>query len=142
MKSFKVLLLLAAVVPLLSCNVRTNGQVAAAEAVSEDKIEAYYFHLTSRCVTCKTIEAQAKENLETLYPEQVNEGIITFTSINIEEEDGKAIADKLGVSGQALLLVKGEQKINLTNEGFMYAVAKPEKLKEIIKEKVDGLLAN
>jgi (2Fe-2S) ferredoxin len=37
-------------------------------------------------------------------------------------------------------LVKGDQKINLTNEGFMYAVVKPEKFKEIINEKVDGML--
>jgi len=37
-------------------------------------------------------------------------------------------------------LVKGDQKINLTNEGFLYAVTNPTKLKSIIKEKVDGLL--
>jgi len=141
MKSFKLLLFLAVVVPLLSCNAQTNNQAAASNPGSDDTIEVYYFHLTSRCVTCKTIEAQAKENLETLYPEQVNEGIITFTSVNIEEESGRAIADKLGVSGQTLLLVKGEQKINLTNEGFMYAVAKPEKFREIMNEKIDELLA-
>ncbi len=51
-----------------------------------------------------------------------------------------AIAKQLGVSGQTLLLVKGAQKINLTNEGFMYAVPKPEKFKEIINEKVEFLL--
>jgi hypothetical protein len=37
-------------------------------------------------------------------------------------------------------LVKGDQIINLTNEGFLYAVAKPDKFKEIINERVDGLL--
>jgi hypothetical protein len=66
--------------------------------------------------------------------------LITFQSLNLEEPVNKLIAEKLGVTGQALLFVKGDQKINLTNEGFMYAVAKPEKFKEIINEKVDWLL--
>jgi hypothetical protein len=66
--------------------------------------------------------------------------LITFQSLNLDEESTKPLAQKLGVSGQTLLLVKGDQKINLTNEGFMYAVVKPEKFKEIINEKVGGLL--
>jgi hypothetical protein len=107
---------------------------------SSGKIEAYYFHFTSRCTTCKTIEASTKENLETLYPNLVKQGLITFQSINLEEASGETLAKRLGVSGQTLLLVKGDEKINLTNEGFMYAVVKPGKFKEIINEKVDGLL--
>ncbi|TFH38365.1 MAG: hypothetical protein E4G95_03735 [Bacteroidia bacterium] len=142
MKTFNLFLVLIMVLPILSCNAQTDSKVAIAQDKSDDNIEVYYFHLTTRCVTCKTIEAQAMENLEALYPGQMNEGLITFSSLNIEEEEGRAIADKLGVSGQTLLLVKGDQKINLTNEGFMYAVAKPEKFREIIKEKVDGLLTD
>ncbi len=48
---------------------------------NSDKIEAYYFHFTARCVTCRTIEAKAKENLETLYPNQFKQGLITFQSV-------------------------------------------------------------
>lgn len=99
------------------------------------KIEAYYFHMSTRCVTCKTVEAEAKKDLESLYGEKVN-----FQAINIEDDANKAITEKLKISGQTLLIVKGDSKINLTNEGFLYAVNKPEKLKSIIKEKVDGLL--
>ena len=92
-------------------------------------------------MTCNTIEAKAKENLQTLYPNQFNQGLITFQSLNLEESVNKPLADRLGVSGQTLLIVKGDKKVNLTNEGFLYAVAKPEKFREIINEKVDGLLA-
>ena len=91
-------------------------------------------------MTCRTIEARAKENLETLYPNQIKQGLITFQSVNLDEASSKPLTEKLGVSGQTLLLVKGDQKINLTNEGFLYAVVKPEKFREIINEKVDGLL--
>ena len=140
MKTVRLLLTVAFIIPFLSCIAQTSQKEAKTVTSSADKIEAYYFHFTARCTTCRTIEAKAKENLETLYPNQVKQGLITFKSLNLEEAPNKILADKLGVSGQTLLLVKGDQKINLTSEGFMYAVAKPEKFKEIINEKVDGLL--
>jgi hypothetical protein len=76
-----------------------------------------------------------------LYPNQLQQGLITFRTVNIEEPENKLLAEKLGVTGQTLLIVKGKKKINLTNEGFMYAVVKPEKFREIINENVDGLLS-
>jgi len=141
MKAIKTLLALTLIVPVFSCNGQQDKKATSpSAAASSDKIEAYYFHFTARCTTCKTIEASAKDNLETLYPNQVKAGVITFQSVNLDEESSKTLAERLGVSGQTLLLVKGDQKINLTNDGFMYAVVKPEKFKEIINEKVDGLM--
>ena len=107
----------------------------ATESSASAKVEAFYFHMSTRCVTCKAVEAEAKKNLEALYGDRV-----TFQAINIEDVASKAIVEKLRISGQTLLLVKGDTKINLTNEGFMYAMNNPEKFKSIIKEKVDGLL--
>src|SRR4030042_1826351 len=141
MKTIRIILSLVMIVPVLSCNAQQPSKEALVSETSDgDKIEAYYFHFTTRCTTCKTIEAKAKENLEVLYPNHVKQGLITFQSVNLDEASSKPLADKLGVTGQTLLLVKGDEKINLTNEGFLYAVAKPEKFKEIINEKVDGLL--
>jgi hypothetical protein len=75
-----------------------------------------------------------------LYAEQVKTGNVSFTSLNLEEEIGKTVGDKLGVGGQTLLIVKGDQKINITNEGFLYAVSNPGKFRDIIKKKVDPLI--
>lgn len=141
MKTFRLIIAILLFAPVIACTAQPSNKQAKASDNNSDKIEAYYFHFTARCTTCKTIEARAKENIETLYPNQVKQGLITFQSLNLEEAPNKNIADKLGVSGQTLLLVKGDKKINLTNEGFMYAVVKPEKFKEIINEKVDGLMA-
>ena len=115
----------------------SNAQTSKKETKGtlNDRVEAYYFHMSIRCVTCKSVEAEAKKDLEALYGEK-----ISFKAINLEEDANKAIVDKLKISGQTLLLVKGETKINITNEGFMYARNNPEKFKSIIKEKVDGLL--
>ena len=122
-----------------SCNAQTEKKQTGS-ANSGNDVEVYYFHRTVRCVTCKTVEAEARKNIEMLYAEQVKKGKISFTSLNLEEETGETIGDRLGVNSQTLLIVKGDQKINITNEGFLYAVSKPDKFKEIIKEKVDPLM--
>lgn len=117
-----------------SCNAQTPKKEEK-KAGSTANVEAYYFHFSARCVTCKTVEAEAKNDIESLY-----NGKVTFKAVNLDEASSKALAEKLQISGQTLLLVKGNTKINITNEGFMYARSNPEKFKAVIKEKVDGLL--
>ncbi len=109
-------------------------------ANSGNDVEVYYFHMTTRCVTCKTVEAEARKNVEVFYADQVKSGKISFVALNIEEPTGKSIGEKLGVNSQTLLIVKGDQKINITNEGFLYAVSQPAKFAEVMKSKIDPLI--
>ena len=122
MKTLRFILLLSLVIPL------------AGKAQTE-KIQAYYFHNAIRCETCRTVEAESKADLQELYGNKVN-----FKALNLEDKSTQELAEKLSVSGQTLLIVKGNKKVNLTNEGFLYAVTNPEKFKAIIKEKVDPLI--
>ena len=132
----KTLLFSFLIILFVSCFSGKSQTVNSETATSvSNKVEAYYFHMSTRCVTCKTVEAEAKKDLETLYGGKVN-----FQAVNLEDEKNKAIVEKLKISGQTLLIVKGDSKINITNEGFLYAVTNPEKFKSVIKAKVDGLL--
>jgi hypothetical protein len=130
----KKVIFLSFALMLLMCSFICSAQTEKKETSAATQIEAYYFHNAARCVTCKTVESEAKADLENLYGSQV-----TFKSLNLEDDATKAIAKKLEVSGQTLLIVKGSKKVNLTNEGFMYARTNPKKFKSIIKEKVDKL---
>ncbi|MGE0077439.1 MAG: nitrophenyl compound nitroreductase subunit ArsF family protein [Bacteroidales bacterium] len=138
MKTLKLLVILFSVVLTTSCN--AQGGSKNTTALTSGNIEVYYFHFTARCVTCKTVEAEAQKNIETLYAEQLKSGKISFQSINLDDDSSKAIAEKLGISGQTLLIVCGDQKINITNDGFMNARSNPDKFKQIMKEKIDKLL--
>ncbi len=138
MKTIRFMLAMVLILPAVACNAQSARE--ATTAGKAGKVEAFYFHFNARCVTCKTVEAETKANIEMLYPELVKSGKVSFTAFNLDEPSGKAIAERLGVNGQTLLLVNGMQKINITNEGFMYARNDPEKFKAVIKEKVDGLL--
>lgn len=130
----KNILVVSIAIMLLMSSFICNAQTEKKEKVAATRIEAYYFHNAARCVTCKTVESEAKADLENLYGSQV-----TFKSLNLEDDATKAIAKDLDVSGQTLLVIKGNKKVNLTNEGFMYARTNPKKFKSIIKEKVDAL---
>jgi hypothetical protein len=123
-----------------ACNAQTKKTVEA--KVSEaDKVEVYYFHFTRRCMTCNAVEKESKVALETLYPKQMEAGTITFVEINLDEDGSKAIAEKVKASGQALLVIKGDQRIDLTSQGFMNA-RNPEKLQQEIKKAIDPLIAS
>jgi hypothetical protein len=123
----------------ISCNAQTNQKTAPSVSSYVD-VEVYYFHRTARCVTCLTVEAEARKNVGMLYADQVKSGKISFTALNLEEATGRSMGEKLGVNSQTLLIVKGDQKINITNEGFLYAVSQPQKFTEVMKSKIDPLI--
>lgn len=139
MKNFILAEILIVAFSIMSCNAQPERKQTASAGSGND-IEVYYFHMTTRCETCRAVEAEAKKNIDLLYPDLVKSGRISFIALNLEEATGKTIGEQFGVNSQTLLIVKGDQKINITNEGFLYAVAKPDKFRDIIKEKVDLLL--
>jgi len=115
-----------------SGNSKSNTTESVAKA---DKVEVYYFHFNRRCATCNAVEELTKQAIADNYAEKVS-----FESCNLDEASGKEVGKKLGVSGQTLMIVSGDAKINLTSEAFMNARSNPDKLKALIKEKIDPLL--
>lgn len=132
-------MILFAAIMLQACNAQTSETPKAVNTISED-LQVYYFHNTKRCATCNAVEEETKMALEMFYEKKVKSGSIEFTSLNLEEDEGKKMAETLHISGQTLLLVKGETQVNLTNEGFMNARTNPTKFHEIIKAQIDKLL--
>jgi hypothetical protein len=134
---FSVLvILLGAAFP---CNAQTTAENQQAESVSSDQIEVYYFHFERRCATCTAVEEESEKALNELYPEKVKSGEIVFLSVNLEEKSNEALAEKLSVSGQTLLIVKGENQENLTNTAFMHARTHPDKLKKAIQKSIESI---
>ena len=136
MKTIKVLLFAVTILSMnLSCQAQTDNSEKDNKVSKTGEVEVFYFHYSRRCVTCKAVEDVSKEAIVELYGET-----ISFTGYNLDEQAGKDKGEDLSISGQTLLIVSGDTKINITNEGFMYARSNPEKLKQIISEKVNSLL--
>ena len=119
----------------MSCTGQSGEKKNTATISDTGPVEVFYFHNTRRCATCNAVEDVTKAALAEHFGTK-----IPFTSYNLEEAGGKEKAEEIGVTGQTLVILKGETKINLTNEGFMYARSNPEKLETLIKEKIDPLL--
>ncbi|MDF1572658.1 MAG: nitrophenyl compound nitroreductase subunit ArsF family protein [Bacteroidales bacterium] len=130
-----IIFVLLALTMNISCTGQSGEKKNAATISDQGPVEVFYFHNTRRCATCNAVEDITKAALAEHFGNK-----IPFTSFNLEETEGKEKAEEIGVAGQTLVIVKGETKINLTNEGFMYARNNPEKLETLIKEKIDPLL--
>lgn len=133
-----IMIMLSALL-LVACNSQSKESPKTESSISEE-VQIYYFHNTKRCATCNAVENETQLALKTFYKEQLEAGVVGFISLNLEEDEGKNMAEALHVSGQTLLLVKGNKQVNLTNEGFMNARTNPEKFHEILKTQIDKLL--
>jgi len=129
---------IVAIIMAITLNTSCTGQSEKSgkqTIISEaGNVEVVYFHNARRCVTCKAVESVSADAIAEMYGEEV-----PFSSYDLEEAEGKNRAQELGVSGQALVIVKGEQKIDITGEGFMYARSNPEKLRAIFSENIGTL---
>jgi hypothetical protein len=140
-KIFSVLILLTIVNGMNSCTGNSSSNSNEPLSLSPSKkVEVYYFHFSRRCNTCINVENESKKAVETLYPEQVKKGEVTFQSVNLDEKDGEAIGAKYKIEGQTLIVISGEKRVDLTDKGFLYANDSPEKLKAEIKKAIDGFV--
>jgi hypothetical protein len=122
----------------ISCNSQSNNK-AVAQKVESSNVNVYYFHFTRRCATCLAVEENARKAVEALYADKVKAGEYSFSSLNLDVASSKEIANKLGVGGQTLLVVRGDKKIDITDKGFLNA-HDLDKMKEEIKSAVDKVL--
>jgi hypothetical protein len=123
-----------------SSNAQNNKKADTKSTVST-KVEVYYFHFTRRCQTCESVESNAKLAFATLYADKVKKGEYSFKGLNLDDASSKAVAEKLGIGGQTLLVVCGSKKIDITDKGFMNA-HDLEKMKKEIKKAVNNVLMN
>lgn len=118
-----------------SSQTRTAVKNCYQQPKNDSKIKAWYFHVTRRCATCRAVESVTRETLKEYYGET-----IAFESVNREEDKDNPMIKKYKISGQALLIIKGDQVINLTNDAFLNARTNPDKLKAKIKSTIDPLI--
>lgn len=121
--------ILTGIVPL---SAQENEQINSSV---ETQVKAYYFHATRRCVTCEAVEAVTKELINEFYSDKV-----LLEIFNREKEENKALVEKYQISGQTLLIIKGDKVINLTTAAFLNAKNNPDKFKNKLKATIDSLL--
>lgn len=130
--------ILAIMLSCVSCKNQGN-QKEAVLAISVSNVNVYYFHFTRRCATCMAVEENARKAVEALYPNELKSGSYTFASLNLDEAGTKEIANTLGVGGQAMMVVRGDKKLDITSAVWM-AAHDLDKMKAEIKSGIEKVL--
>ncbi len=133
MKKILLPILLIFSLLLVSCTKKTEKAADPKPIVNNNQVQVYYFHASRRCATCKAVETVSEKAVRENYGDKV-----AFQSINIEDEKNNALVQKYQISGQRLLILKGENGFDLTYFAFMNAMNNPDRLKEQIKIFVDS----
>jgi len=139
----KVTLFLMIIALFAACNQNKtkveNNETSNVETVITDPnvVYVYYFHGKQRCKTCVAVGDVARETVENTYAD--NDKVI-FTVINTTDKEFESLCEKYEVTWNALIIAKGEDFVEITDQAFATAVGNPQSLENLIKEKVEKQL--
>jgi hypothetical protein len=127
----------------MSCNSFSQDKNSNSATSDNAKVLVYFFHGTHRCQGCINAEKGTVNALNALYKTQLDNGTIKFESVNFEENQNKALAEKYEAAWNKLLFVKNDdsgQKVELTEQAFTYGISNPDEMNKLVKATVDKLL--
>lgn len=68
-------------------------------------LQAYYFHVTSRCTTCLKIEQFARETIEEAYSSELEDGRVRWQAVNYDEPANEHFVKEYGLVSSSLVIV-------------------------------------
>lgn len=110
-----------------------TSEVTAVASADPSTVYVYYFHGKQRCKTCIAVQNFAQEAVKQMYGDNQN---VHFSEIKTDEATNKALVEKYGVTWNALIVAKGDDHTDMTQNAF----ANPEGVKELLKSEVDRRL--
>ena len=124
MQKLMILLSFSMAIFVFSSNgyAQTDGQ---SSKVTNNMVQVIDFHSTHRCATCNAIEKKTKEALNEYFKTELDNGTVTFQTINVDKKENLEISEEFEAFGTSLylnILKDGNsEKIDLTDFAFTYA---------------------
>ena len=91
---------------------RADSPAASQPQTTDTKVVAYYFHVTARCTTCRTIESYSREVIERKFGDDMAKGRLQFQLVNIQLAENRHFVKDYQLFTKSLVLVrfdKGKQ---------------------------------
>lgn len=90
------------------------------------KLKVLYFHITNRCNTCRSIEANVRKTLDEQFKNEVETGVIDFYVKNCELPENIELVKKYEAYGATLAVTvmqngKEQKSEDITNWAFQKA---------------------
>lgn len=102
-----------------------------------------YFHGNARCVTCRKMEAFAKEALDSTFAKEQASGVVKWRTVNFDDDGNEHFLCDYKLFGQALILswMKDEKEIEYANlDQIWQLVRDKEKYLAYVRTEVTGQL--
>jgi hypothetical protein len=86
---------------------------APPSATPEGRVIATYFHNTTRCVTCRTIEQLARQTIESTFAAELASGRLAWRALNMEESANEHYVFDYELTSPSLVLAEldGESEL-------------------------------
>ncbi len=131
MKKTTLILILIAI--LAGCGQKSK-KAENTTIIDTTNVNVFYFHGKQRCKTCVAVQDVAKETVEKNFG---NNEKVRFIEINTSEKGNEALAEKYEVSWNALIIAKGENAVEITDQAFATAVENPQSLEKLITDEIN-----
>lgn len=136
-------LLLVALIALFAISCNSKGQTekneteetaVATNTADASVVNVYYFHGKQRCKTCIAVGDLTKKTIEETY---AGNNKVKFIEVNTSDKQFDDLVNKYEVSWNALIIAKGDNSVDITEEAFANAVNNPNILSDLIKKEVN-----
>ena len=125
MKKTTLILILIAI--LAGCGQKSK-KAENTTIIDTTNVNVFYFQ------TCVAVQDVAKETVEKNF---ANNEKVRFIEINTSEKGNEALAEKYEVSWNALIIAKGENAVEITDQAFATAVENPQSLEKLITDEIN-----
>lgn len=124
--------------------ITTNAQSVESQANQKGIVQVIDFHSTHRCMTCNAIENKTSETLNKYFKQEMDDGLITFQTVNVDDKENYDLALEFEAAGTSLfinVLKDGKStKFDLTDFAFMNATNDDNSFEQGLKEEVQKAL--
>ena len=130
-----VILALMFIVSVAGC--RQNNRIAEiniAEITADTTVvNVLYFRVKQRCETCDAVTHVTQKTIATAF---AGNSKVRYIEIENSLKANEALVEKYEVIWNALIIVKGDDVVDITQRAFLNAVNNPQILENLIKEEV------
>lgn len=124
--------------PLVESSLEVLDQEQLLQEKSDNTmVYVYYFHGKQRCKTCLAVGDLTKKTVEAAF---ASNELVKFIEVDTSEKQYSDLVEKYEVTWNALIIAKGDDSINLTEDAFATALTTPKVLEELIVEQVNKKL--
>ncbi len=120
-----------------------SPELPATTSSDNPYLRAYYFHGNSRCYTCNTIEAYAKETLESEFAEEMANKRLSFETVNAEQPENRHFIQDFQLTSPTVVLARheGDEVLEFKNLTQVWKLVKnKEQFQAYIRDETRAML--